>query len=362
MFIKQLKFFKPLTLGLSVAIAFSVPASANSDETLKSKTPLSKIYFGSCSKQYKPMPIFDAIVADNPELFIFLGDNIYGDTEDMSELKDKYNVLGQHPGFKKLKASSELIAIWDDHDYGENDAGKEYPEKEASRQIMLDFWQEPKDSPRYTRNGIYTSYMYGEGEQSVHIIMPDLRWNRDKLHEVSKFKYLTSRIPNNMGPYQASPDAAASMLGEEQWQWFEAELKKPAKIKIIASSLQLLPEFTGWESWANFPNDRNRLLNFIKDEKITGVLMISGDTHWGEISKVDTNEMYPLWEVTASGLSEKWKDVSPNKHRQGQFTNQVNYGFIEIDWQLEDPLINFGLKQVDGKIFSQQQVKLSSLQ
>lgn len=307
------------------------------------------------------MPIFDAIVADDPDLFIFLGDNIYGDTENMNELKDKYETLGQHPGFTKLKATSPLIAIWDDHDYGENDAGKEYPKKEASRQIMLDFWQEPKSSPRYHRAGIYTSYMYGEGNKKVHIIMPDLRWNRDKLHSVNKLAYAIKRIPNNMGPYLISPDKGASMLGEEQWQWLEQELKKPAALKIIASSLQLLPEFTGWESWANFPEDRQRLLTFIEKENISGVMMISGDTHWGEVSKLEEQNSYPLWEVTSSGLSEKWKDVSPNKHRVGNYTHEVNYGFIEIDWQQADPVITFGLKQVDGQVFSQHQLQLSEL-
>lgn len=324
-----------------------------------------KIYFGSCAKQYKTMPIFDAIVKDNPDVFVFLGDNIYGDTENMQTLAYKYQVLGNHPGFKKLKATSELIAIWDDHDYGENDSGKEYPQKEASRQIMLDFWQEPKSSPRYTREGIYTSYMYGSDDKKVQVILPDLRWNRDKIHSVSKMSYVTDRIPNNKGPYKVSPTKGASMLGEEQWQWLEKELLKPAKIKVIGSSLQLLPEFTGWESWANFPEDRKRLLSFIEENEISGVIFISGDTHWGEVSylnsKNNTNH-YGLWEVTSSGLSEKWKDVSPNKHRLGAFTNEVNYGFIEIDWALSDPLIAIGLKDVKGEIVNQHQFRLSSLQ
>ena len=323
---------------------------------------IDKIYFGSCAKEYKDMPILDAIAKDDPDVFIFLGDNIYGDTEDMSVLKGKYEMLDSHPGFRKLKQTSELIAIWDDHDYGENDAGKEYPQKDASRDIMLNFWQEPKGSPRYQRDGIYTSYMYGEKNQLVQVILPDLRWNRDELHEVSKTNYLFTRIPNNMGPYKASPNKGASMLGEKQWQWLEAELLKPATIKIIASSLQLLPEFTGWESWANFPEDRKRLLTFIEKHKISGVIFISGDTHWGEISKVTSDDGYSLWEVTSSGLSEKWKDVSPNKHRIGQFTNQVNYGFITFDWQQRDPTISLGLKNEQGEITHQHQLTLSDLQ
>lgn len=340
---------KTLLAGLVATLSFNTLA-------------IDKIYFGSCGKQYKEMPIFNAIAKDNPDLFIFLGDNIYGDTEDMQELADKYQTLANHPGFKKLKATSELVAIWDDHDYGENDAGKEYPQKEASRKIMLDFWQEPKDSPRYQRDGIYTSYMYGDKNQEVQVILPDLRWNRDELHQVSKLDYVAKRAPINMGPYKVSPDAKASMLGEKQWQWLEQELLKPAKIKIIGSSLQLLPEFTGWESWANFPNDRKRLLNFIEKHAISGVIIISGDTHWGETSYVKNGKGYGLWEITSSGLSEKWKDVSPNEHRVGAFTHDVNYGFIEIDWQQADPLIEIGLKDVNGTVFSQQSFRLSSLQ
>ncbi|MBM7070526.1 alkaline phosphatase family protein [Shewanella sp. 202IG2-18] len=346
-----------LTINI-IFFFFLFLSTLSSANTIK----LQKIYFGSCAKQYKPMPIFDAINRDKPDVFIMLGDNVYGDTEDMKALEAKYQRLGQNQGFKTLKQQSEIIAIWDDHDFGENDAGKEYPQKESSRKIMLDFFEEPKDSARYTqKDGIYTSYFYGDEAQKVHVILPDLRWNRDKLHSVSKLEYATKRIPNNMGPYTVSPDKSASMLGDTQWQWLEKELLKPSKIKIIGSSLQLLPEFTGWESWANFPNDRNRLISFIKQHKINGVLLISGDTHWGEISKLEKVDAYPLWEVTSSGLSEKWKDVSPNKHRMGDFTNNVNYGFIEIDWNKPDPIIEFGLKNKLGNLVTKHQLSLSEL-
>ena len=322
----------------------------------------SKILFGSCGHQDKSIPIFDAINKEQSDLFIFLGDNIYGDTNNMSVLADKYQRLGAKPGFKTLKAQTPIIAMWDDHDYGQNDAGKEYPHKEESRQIMLDFWQEPANSPRRTRpDGIYTSYTYGEGEQTVQVIMPDLRWNRDALNAVSKLEYDTKRKLNNQGPYSPSHVKGASMLGEAQWQWLEQELKKPAAIKLIASSLQLLPDFTGWESWANFPDDRKRLFTLIKKHKVNGVVIISGDTHWGEISQYKHNLDYPLIEMTSSGLTEKWKNVSPNTHRIGDFTHLVNYGDLSIDWQQADPSISLQLKDIDGKAIMQSQFKLSSI-
>ncbi|MBB1432091.1 alkaline phosphatase D family protein [Pseudoalteromonas sp. SG43-4] len=344
---------KPLTLFalvLSLVISTGVTAAP------------SKILFGSCGHQDKKIPIFNAINKEQGDLFIFLGDNIYGDTNDMDVLADKYQRLGAKPGFKTLKAQTPIIAMWDDHDYGQNDAGKEYPHKEQSRQIMLNFWGEPANSARRTRSdGIYTSYMYGENEQTIQVIMPDLRWNRDALNHVGELEYYTKRKLNNQGPYSPSEVKGASMLGEAQWQWLEQELKKPAAIKLIASSLQLLPDFTGWESWANFPEDRNRLFALIKKHKVNGVVIISGDTHWGEISKYQQNLDYPLIEMTSSGLTEKWKDVSPNKHRVGNYTHNVNYGDLSIDWQQTDPTISLKLKGIDGQVIMQSDFSLSSI-
>lgn len=321
-----------------------------------------KILFGSCSHQDKDMPIFNAINREQADLFIFLGDNIYGDTTNMAELNNKYQKLAANEGFQQLRQQTQTIAIWDDHDYGENDAGLEFSHKEQSKKIMLDFWQEPKNSIRYTQKaGIYTSYLIGEENEQVHIIMPDLRWNRTPLNSVDLLTYNLSRKPKNMGPYSPVTQANATMLGETQWQWLEQELQKPAKITIIASSLQLLPEFTGWESWANFPKERQRLLDLIEKHQVNGVIIISGDTHWSEVSKVSEALDYPLWEITSSGLTEKWKDVSPNKHRVGHFNHQVNYGEISINWKLDDPSITLRLKDKVGQTLNQHIITLSSI-
>ncbi|QOL24346.1 alkaline phosphatase family protein [Thalassotalea sp. LPB0316] len=323
--------------------------------------PVEKIYFGSCAKQHKPLPIFDAINQDKPDVFVFLGDNVYSSYFDISQMPKQYQQLGGHKGFKKLRAQSEVIAIWDDHDYGQGDGGKYFKDKEKSRKYMLDFWREPKDSPRYHQDGIYTSYLYGEGEQTIRVILPDLRWNRDNLYSVDKATYETERQPKFMGPYIPSTNPSDQLLGDTQWQWLEAELKKPATIKIIGSGIQLLNEFSGWETWANFPHERKRLLEFIAKEKISGVLFISGDTHFGDISKVSKDLPYALWEITSSGLSEKWKEVSPNKHRIGKGVNVVNYGFIEVDWQQADPVIDMGLKGKDGNVIKHFSLRLSQL-
>ena len=331
---------------------------AHAEATFKnSELNTTNILFGSCSHQDKDMPILKAILKEPRDAFIFLGDNIYGDTEDMQELSNKYAKLGTNPLFKELRDTTPVYAIWDDHDYGENDAGKHYPKKEESKAIMLEFWDVPKSSARWQReDGIYGSYVVGEGEQAIRIIMPDLRYNRDDLEGVGHLGYLTSRKPKDMGPYSYSP---GSMLGEKQWRWLETELQQQESIKIIASSLQVLSDFTGWESWSNF-SDKQRLFDVIKQHRVSGVIIISGDTHWGEISKQSNAVEYPLFDITSSGLTEEWKQVSPNKHRLFGSIAEVNYGFIHVNWDT-DPQIHVGLKDIDGNVVMETSFTLDNI-
>jgi hypothetical protein len=123
--------------------------------------PVETIAFGSCLKQTRPQPIWNSVLAKQPDVFLLLGDNIYGDTRDMQKLKDKWDVFSSVPGFKKLRQNSRVLAIWDDHDYGENDAGKEFPKKAESQNIFLDFLSEPANSLRRKTPGIYDSLIVG---------------------------------------------------------------------------------------------------------------------------------------------------------------------------------------------------------
>ena len=97
----------------------------------QTQTTITKIAFGSCADQNKPQPILNLVAKYKPDLFIYLGDNIYGDTKDMKELKAKYDLLASKPEFQKLKASTKILATWDDHDYGWDDVGRHYPYKTA---------------------------------------------------------------------------------------------------------------------------------------------------------------------------------------------------------------------------------------
>lgn len=317
-----------------------------------------KILFGSCLHQDEPQPIWQAMNQEQADLFILLGDNVYGDTENMTELKAKYAKQWATSGMQTMLANTPTIGIWDDHDFGENDAGAEYPQKEASRQIMLDFFKVPTNSLRRTRpDGIYTSHMLTQANLKVQIILPDLRWNRSPLESVGKIKYVLTKAPNNLGPYSPSTDKSATMLGDTQWQWLEQQLQQPADIRILATSLQLLPEFTGWESWANFPHERQRFLDLLDQYKIDNLVIVSGDTHWSELSQITRKNGQSLWEMTTSGLTEEWKNVSPNKHRVGDSYAKENYGVIE----LTEKQLTMSIKDVAGNKVSEQRIFLKNL-
>lgn len=279
------------------------------------------ITFGSCNKQDKPQPLWDDILTHKPDLFLFLGDNIYGDTEDMALLEQKYSMQKQQPDYLKLQEKTNIIGVWDDHDYGKNDAGKEYPKKEESQNLLLDFFDVPDESPLRERNGTYSASLVNWNNKKVKILLLDARYHRDELEKEDRMY-----VPNKLG----------TILGEEQWKWLEEQLSdNTIDLYVIASGIQFIAEDHPYEKWANFPNERERLFNLIADKGPNGVIFLSGDRHIAEISQQKWKGLnYPLVDVTSSGLTHTWRGDNPpkeyNQHRVGELIAQLNYGVLEI--------------------------------
>ena len=169
--------------------------------TSLSQTPITTIAFGSCSDQKRPQPLWDDIVAQKAQLWIWIGDNIYGDTENMDTLRAKYDLQKSNPIYQQLRQSTSVIGVWDDHDYGVNDGGKEYPQRKQSQQLMLDFLDVPATSPLRKQEGAYSSHTYGPKGQRVKVILLDGRYFRDPLKKEGKVNV---------------PDPSGDMLGETQ--------------------------------------------------------------------------------------------------------------------------------------------------
>ncbi len=334
---------------LSVALLFIalLPACSPTQTT----QPITRIGFGSCCQQDKPQPIWDAIVAAKPDVFVFLGDNIYGDTEDMSVLRQKYEKLAAQPGYQKVRQDATILATWDDHDMGRNDAGAEYPKKEESKQELMRFLNEPETSSRRSHPGVYDAYTFGPKRKRVQVILLDTRWFRSPM----KVRVDEKKVRH----YEPDDDPAKTVLGEQQWAWLEAQLKQPAEVRIVASSIQVLSGEHRFEKWNNFPRERRRLLDLI--DRTTGgepVVLLSGDRHTAEISKLDRPGKLPVYDITASALNQPGGTAldEPNVYRVGERFRPVNFGLIEIDWSGKTPKLSLELRDVEGKTVREQRI------
>jgi alkaline phosphatase D len=336
--------------GQPVAIAKAPPQPAPAVNPL-----ISRIALGSCMKQDRPVPVLATVREFQPELFVWLGDNIYGDTHDMTVMTAKYAQLAAKPLFAALRAEVPMIATWDDHDYGINDGGREYAQKAASKEVFLKFWAEPADSPRRQRPGIYTSYRFTDpaSKRTLQIILLDTRTFRTPLT-----KNTTSSFKND---YRPDSNPANTFLGDEQWAWLEARLREPADLRLIGTSIQFGHEYNGWESWTNFPTEIDQMVRTIVATKAEGVVFLSGDVHWGELSVLKAPNCYPLHDLTASGINTEWDSVEPNRNRVGEVCRDHHFGLIEINWAATDPTVSLQIRDGTGRTRVKSTVRLSKL-
>jgi len=306
-------------------------------------TPVWRMAFGSCARSNLPQPFWGPIRALQPQVWCWLGDNIYADTTDIPHMRRLYAAQRAVPGYAALIAGGGIAVLgtWDDHDYGANDAGREYPRRVESQREILDFLDEPSDSARRTREGIYTSRTFAQDGRSVKVILLDTRYHRDPI------------------------GSNGTVLGEEQWKWFAAELgDSKADVHIVVTSIQAIAEEHRFEKWANFPDERRRLFGVIAASRARGVILISGDRHHAEISRLATGPAnpvaYPIYEITSSSLTHSRNpQAESNRHRVGLISFERNFGLIEINWATGN--VRFRILGQDGGTLLEAATPLSAL-
>lgn len=309
----------------------------------KSSSPLRVIAFGSCSHETDTAQLWNDIIAQKPNLWIWMGDNIYGDTHDMAVMKQKYDIQKQTPDYQKLLKTCPVVGTWDDHDYGINDGGKNFSKKEESKKLALDFLGVPKNAAVRKRPGIYDSYDFGPKGKKVKVILLDTRTFRD-----------TVIISNTAGKrYEPNPDG--DVLGEAQWKWLENELRRSdADLNIIVSSIQFLANDHFYEKWGNFPVARQRMIDLLLKVKPANTFFISGDRHIGEVSRLTLKDLpYALYDFTSSGLTHTWDGAREEKNslRVGQLIIQKNFGLIKINWDRNLPNVEMEIRGKDGVVW-----------
>ena len=312
-------------------------------------TQAANIAFGSCLRQWNKQPVWDGVLSVDPELFIFAGDNVYTDAGPFIFLPQPYRIgeaykqLAEDKGFARLRASVPILATWDDHDYGRNDAGEEYRHKVASKQHFMDFFDVPETAPMRNRPGIYAVHDVNVDGVHVQVLLLDTRTFRSSL-------YL---VPANerCNRTHAAPDTdeTVTMLGDEQWEWLEQQLRKPAQVRLLVSSIQVIPEQHCFEKWANFPNERQRLLDALQNAD-GRVVIISGDRHLGEISGYGDGAV--IHEITASGLNSAGAGFGEaNHHRLLPKNVRVDhFGVIDLQRTGDGVALSLQLRDVTGKV------------
>ena len=289
-----------------------------------------KFGLGSCLDQDYPQPIWNSIEKEELDYFIFLGDNVYGDSPfgNLRKMKRAYDK--QKKVLPSFLNDLEVYAIWDDHDYGLNDGGSDYKNKIDAEKLFLDFWEISQNDPRHKREGIYFSTEKIFFDKKFKLIFLDTRFFRSKLL-------------GEKGGYISNTNDNATILGKNQWLWLENELNTEFDFLIIFSSIQIIPMDHPYEKWSNFPNERSKLLDVLNKFRDKTILF-SGDRHRSGIYKKDG-----IFEITASSLNKPGSLFNEtDKFLIGETYPEANYALFEISGNQ----IEVQIKNINGEILN----------
>ena len=288
---------------------------------------ITKIAIIGCHNQHSPAPAIPYIVNElKPDYTVWVGDNVYADTEtDPNHIQKQLEVLEAKPGFKELRDRSKFLVTWDDHDFGLNNAGKDYVFREESKQIHRKFWQLESEIPE-NHDGIYYAKMEKQPNgKTIQFILIDGRYNRDN-------------------PRRKDADA----LGEDQWKWLEEQLKQPADLRILVSGYQvLLKRPMRWEAWIRIGNSRDRLFDLIKRTEAKNVMFITGDQHYVEVIKSPGGVPYRTFEIMAAGINKTERPGRAINRVAGPDVTIHNAPLMEVHWT-DNPFIVFKNHDVEA--------------
>ncbi len=287
--------------------------------------------------------IWNAVVNSRPDVFLWLGDNVYGDSLVPDTLNNEYRRQRAVPSYQSLGHAVPQIAIWDDHDYGLNDHDSSNPVKDTALMMFKRYWGNHAyglpDVP-----GIFFRQSYG----AVDIFGLDCRYWRD----------------SNAQP--STPEK--TMLGRQQLEWLQQKLlQSRAVFKVLAcGSGWSMAKGEGGDSWASFRHERDALFDFIRDNGIGGVVLVSGDTHVGELNVIPWSSRggYDLYDFVTSPLAQptntNWPTRTPEQRVRPVFFSDNNFGWLRFEFDPE-PKLTFSVVDSRGR-FGWQPLTLTASQ
>lgn len=297
--------------------------------------------FGSCAYINEPefdrpgrayggsYGIFSTIAAKSPDLFIWGGDNIYlrePDWDSRAGIIHRNQHTRSIPEMQPLLGATHNYALWDDHDFGPNDADRTYRLREESLDIFKLFWANQTYGTAETQ-GVFGRFIWND----VEFFLLDDRYHRS--------------------PNRSINNESKTMFGKEQLQWIKDALSNSMantfiNFRIIVNGNQMLNTNSQFsESFTQFSTEYNDLIGYIKTNKIPGILFLSGDRHLTELIVVKDSSMYPLYDFTSSALT---SGLNGLKDRTGEPTIEF-FNPLRVEGTLVNDKHNFGILKFRGK-------------
>jgi alkaline phosphatase D len=301
-----------------------------------------RVAFGSCARVQSDaeQPIWRSVAMYRPDLFFWLGDNIYGDSSTPAALAMEYQRQRFVPSFQPIARSVPQLAIWDDHDYGLDNFDRTNPIRRQSLAIFKQFWANPSAGLPRTP-GVFFDYSYG----GVDFIFLDDRYHR--------------------APDADEDTPEKEFLGRGQFDWLKQRLlASRAAFKVLACG-------SGWsrfkgpggDSWAAYQHERTRLFDFIRDNNISGVVLLSGDTHFPYVACAPWSEQggYDFYDLVSSALAQVVADdpygiearieaMRPDRMIREPLLNLNNAGVIDFDMTGEASSLTFNIIDIRGRM------------
>lgn len=357
------KGYVPLVLtykGLEPGTEYKISVSVEGDEitgerslrTLSNETPDEFSFLaGSCafigfglSRLSRPgigTRIFNSMTKEEVEFMLWMGDNVYylpGDYNTESGMQRRQTQYHREPNYLKMLMHQPNYAIWDDHDFGPNNSDGTFKLKDTALDMFNQFWANPQRED--TLDGNFFQFSWYD----VDFFMMDDRYDR--------------------------VDADSSqILGPEQLNWLKnAVWKSKATFKLICMGGQAVSPVNEHESWAHYDEERSSFFQFLKEEKIEGVMFFSGDRHFTELNKLQLPGQYPIYDLTLSPMTSwvrkkvlKSNEMNNPCRVEGTLTVQHNYGVITIHGPKNDRSLRVVVKDNVGKELWRKEIRRSEL-
>jgi len=277
--------------------------------------------------------IFESINSKNPDIMIWGGDNIYlreADWDSKTGIMHRYTHSRSIKEMQPLLAKTQNFAIWDDHDFGPNDGDSSFYNKNLTLEAFKDFWANKSYGMHPDQNeGNYSTFNWGDAQ----FFLLDDRFFKS---------------PNDRKTGQRT------ILGDKQLEWLISALSSSsAAFKIIYIGGQVITTAARFENYATYPEEKEKLLKEIEANKIKGVLFLSGDRHFTELSKLERTGTYPLYDWTVSpltsGTSNSFKDDNNKNQVEGSLFAVNNFGTISFSGNKENRQMKLSLFDKEGK-------------